>query len=293
MDAKAVAVESQQLKNAEVPGLPTDRISTSAPVPSITSPPSMPGKRIVIKRATFGDESSATDVTKTLTDQLDEKGYVDVTADSSLVPLINIGGPKKVSLTPQEMDEAQKQAVEECGGGQNKSCVDARQQQRMQLMLKEKENKTVAADKVVKGRRLTVTYIDESGREQTVLIPDGNAFKAGEPPEKKQEEKSGVFSINPVLANVLVYGTTFVVVIGWVYSIVATYRTLLEAGYRWIGFAATAVAIFIPYSGFLIMFGFFVITSFMGKNTDKLPTPALIQSIARRPGATVSSVISQ
>jgi hypothetical protein len=257
------AVEQQQLRNAQVPGLPTEGVAAGpAPLPPSSSAPSMPGGNIVIKRATFGDETSATDVTKNLTSQLEEYGYVDVTADNSLIPLVSWNGPKKVRLDEREQEYAQEKAEEECGGGQNKSCVEVRKQQQMALMLKEKENKTGAADKIVKGRRLTVTYVDEFGQEQTAVVPDGSQFKVGEPTKKEISP----FTISSTLSNLLLAVFTLVGMFGWVYSVVATYRTFLEEGFRKLGYAATGVAIFFPYSGFFIMFGFFALKSIFSKN---------------------------
>ena len=288
----AQAVEQQQLQKAEVPGLPTEGVASTAPVAPEASSTAMPGKDIVIKNATFGDETSTTDVTKTLMQQLDEFGYVDVTADQGLIPIINWNGPKSTTLTRQEQKEAQEKAVDECGGAQNKSCIEVRKQQKMQLMLKEKENKSVAADKVVKGRRLTVTYVDEAGREQTMIVPDGNQFKVGNPAKKGEINP---FALMPVLNALAKIGITLVVVFGWVYSVTATYRTLIEAGYRWVAYAGTAGAIFFPYSGFFIMFAFFLFTSVFTKKPAAIApyVPTTIQSLAKRPGSTLSSVISQ
>jgi hypothetical protein len=222
----------------------------------------MPGGDITIKRATFGDETSTTDVTKNLSSQLEENGYVDVTADTSLVPLVNWSGPQKVYLNTQEEEYAQEKAVDECGGAQNKSCVETRKQQKMALMLKEKEEKTAGSDKIVKGRRLTVTYVDGSGQEQTVVVPDGNQFKVGEP----TKGDSSPFRVNAVLTQLVLAVISLVGCFGWVYSVVATYRTFLEAGFRKVGYAATAASIVMPYSGFLIMFAFFALKSTFAKN---------------------------
>ena len=294
MNAQGEAVQQQQIeKAADVPGLPIEKTSSLSPVPPQATVSSMPKKDIVIKRATFGDETSSTDVTKTLTDQLiNNDGYIDTTADQSLIPIVTWfgGGEGTTRLSRAEEREAQQKAQDDCGGGQNKSCVEVRKQQYSQAKLKEKAQKSVAADKVVKGRRLTVTYIDESGREQTSIVPDGNDFKVGTP-----TADSNPFSTNAILWKLLYISSTLIVVIGWVYSVTATYRTFLQAGYRWIGYAATAASIFIPYSGFFIMFGFFLFTTLVTKKPAAIAAyvPKTIESIAKRPGATVSSVISQ
>jgi hypothetical protein len=292
------SVVQQQIEKAQVPGLPAEGVGpASEPIsPTSNQPvvPKTPGKNIVIKRATFGDETSTTDVTKTLSQQLEEQGYVDVMADASLVPLVNWGGPKKVELNQQEQEYAQEKAEEECGGGENKSCIEVRKQQQMALMLKEKESKTAAADKIVKGRRLTVTYIDENGKEQTAVIPDGNQFKAGTPKDEDPitgKKKPNPFTPSTLVIQLIKVSTTLVFTFGWVFSVVATYRTFLEVGSRIPGYIATGVAIFFPYSGYFIMLAFFAIKSFFGANLT-VSKPGLVQTIAKRPGATVASVIS-
>lgn len=251
------AVEQKQLKNAEVPGLPSEGVSTKEPVAPLPTIPGKPGKDIVIKRATFGDETSTTDVTSTLVNDLDANGYVKVTADQTLIPMFDWKAPKKVNLDRREQQFAEDIAVKECGGASNKSCVELRKQQKMALMLKEKEGKATASDKIVKGRRLTVTYVDENGQEKTAVVPDGNEFQAGDP-----KKKGTGFSLAGTIGTLIGLGAMIVAIFGWVYSVVATYRTILEAGYiKWVVYAATAAAIFIPYSGFFIMFGFFFLTT--------------------------------
>lgn len=291
MNAQTEAAQQQQVDKAtNVPGLPLEKTSSTSPVAPVSSAPGVPPKDIVIKRATFGDETSATDVTKTLTDQLDKKKYIKVVADQSLIPAISwFGGGDTTRLTRKEELEAQQKAQDDCGGGQNKSCVEVRKQQYSQSKLKEKAQKAVAADKVVKGRRLTVTYIDESGREQTVVVPDGNEFQVGAGSEGPVDP----FSFNAVLWKLIYMSTTLVVVVGWVYSVVATYRTFLQAGYRWLGYAATAASIFIPYSGFFIMFGFFMFKSVITQKPESIAAyvPTTIESLVKRPGATIGPLI--
>jgi hypothetical protein len=265
----AEAVEQQQIQIAESSGAPSEGLAPVVPVSPLSSPPDVPQNDIVIKRAEFGDETSATDITKTLTDQLDEYGYVDVTAGGNLIPSILWGDSKTTRLEAADIQYAEELAIEDCGGAQNKSCVEIRKQQHAQKVLREKADREYSSDKIVKGRRLTVTYIDAAGREQTVVVPDGNQFKIGSP--KKEGGEISPFSTNTVVWNVMIAIGTLIFLLGWVYSVVATYRTLIQAGFRMWGYVGTALAILFPYSGFLIMLVFFAITAYTGLVSRPVP----------------------
>ena len=59
----------------------------------------------------------------------------------------------------------------------------------------------------------------------------------------------------------------------WVFSVIVTYRTFIAAGWVYSGYAATAVAVLIPYSGLLITpIGFAVINNYAKTDISRLGT---------------------
>jgi hypothetical protein len=213
---------------------------------------------VLIKQATFGDETSATDITQSLQGKV-TNGYLAVVADSKLLPSVTLN-TNAAELTQEDKDLALKQAIEQCNGANDQACLAERSGKFEQSLLQQRVAEQNATDKTVKGRRLTVTVIDDYGKEQTLQIPDGQEFKLGNPPAGAATASTGVSlaSIAAQLASVI-FGAILLFL--WVFSVVATYRTLLDAGYRVPVYIGTATAILIPYSGYLIMlFYFFFVT---------------------------------
>jgi hypothetical protein len=49
----------------------------------------------------------------------------------------------------------------------------------------------------------------------------------------------------------------------YAFSILITYRSFIQSGYTWQAYAATAVSVLFPYSGFLLVLGWFGIREFI------------------------------
>ena len=106
----------------------------------------------------------------------------------------------------------------------------------------------------------------ENGKKKTITIPDGNKFPVPEGASKSSSFQLPSFSGTAVEATKIT--VTILATFTYVFSIIATYRTFIEAGYTRLGYAATAAAIFIPYSGILSMLAFFAITTYMKYKTN-------------------------
>lgn len=126
-----------------------------------------------IKSAYFGDEKSMRNVTESILDKI-SGGRINVLADNSLVPMFET----TVALTDSDKQDARDEAIQKCGGNANdQDCIDGNLQRIEQRKLEEKENQTVSKANIIKGRRLTVNVVDETGRTRTLLVPDGQYFK--------------------------------------------------------------------------------------------------------------------
>jgi hypothetical protein len=219
---------------------------------------------LTIKQATWGDESATTDITKTLQDKA-SSGYMDLTADPSLVPSITLDPPKTVALTDIDKEEAKRFALEQCGGGLDTACVTQRTASYEATLLQKRTAEQNSSKDIIKGRRLTVTFIDPTGAEKTVQVPDGQKLKIGSPPIN--------INTGDVLGKVRTIVTTVLMTGLWVFSVIVTYRTFIAAGWVHVGYAATAVAVLIPYSGLLITpIGFAIINNYAKTDISRLGT---------------------
>jgi hypothetical protein len=198
---------------------------------------------IVINQATWGDESSATDITDSLQKQA-AGGYLDTKANNSLVPAIDLlGANMTVNLSDTEKTDIKTQAATICGNVSDKKCIDYQQNQLETSMLQAKLAEKQSSANIVKGRRLTLTYTDTgTGVQRTVAVPDGQAVKFGTPP-------SIAFPAMPTLAGSALTGATLVATALYAFSIFVTYRLLVLSGHLAVAYVLTGLAIVVPYSG--------------------------------------------
>jgi len=218
-----------------------------------------------IKSATYGDASSAVDVTSSILGKM-SNGTITRTVDDSLLPIIT-GGDKKAELTTDEQEEIKAQAEKECSSsGNDTQCINATISRISESKLQEK----ITAQQqlgAIKGPRLTVTFVDQRGREQSVIVPKGQTlnFGANGPFTPKPTPPSTPVSerITNTIGGFVKYGggsmailfTTLGSILGillWTFSIGATWRAFKAEGYTKPAYIATAAAILIPYSGFII-----------------------------------------
>jgi hypothetical protein len=222
---------------------------------------------VTIQSAYFGDEVSSRNVTDSINSRI-KGGQTEIPVNSSIIPLLQVGGA--ITLTDDEKKTIQKQAEEECRGGADQNCVTNMKQTltRQRLQAKETENVASTAN-IVKGRRLTVKVKDEKGAISEFVIPEGQAFNAGDMaasakgiPVKKtapvplQEKPSFQLpSLSGTLLKVVTIGGAMIATFVYVFGIMLTYRTFLDADYTKVMIIAfTALAAFVPGSGYLIVF---------------------------------------
>lgn len=225
-----------------------------------------------IKSASLGDERSTQDVTKSLNDKI-QGGKIQVVANSSLIPMFEVGA--KVSLSPDEEAEIKQQAEKQCGSANDSNCIDAMDSKLRQSKMEEKKQQQQSSAFLVKGRRLTVTYVDEKGQERTVIVPEGQEFKLDKLEKRDKQSMQNPFAMpkferGSYLPSISGTALEFLKVIGiilgvffYAFSIIATYKTFIQSGFTWIGYAATAAAVFFPYSGYVIMLIFFAVKEYI------------------------------
>lgn len=222
-----------------------------------------------ILSATYGDETSNRDITDSLLGRVsDKKLAVDV--NSGLIPLVTTSS--KIELSSVEQAEIKQAAEKECGNANDTGCVQNTSQRLSQAKLEDKRLATNDPSNLVKGRRLTVKYIDAQGKTQTTIVPEGQAFKLDNVKGKDVQTKefkmpSGmdiVWQFTKVFGTI---GMTFL----YVFGIAATWKVFRQAGYVYPAYAATAAAVFFPYSGYFIMLVFFAVVAYQQGKLN-LPT---------------------
>jgi hypothetical protein len=214
---------------------------------------------IIIKTASWGDENHTTPVDSTLREQA-KKGYLDLTADASLLPAVDLlGGVNKIELTDDEKDTIKKSATEVCKSASDEKCMTFQINQFQSNLLQKKVQEKQASDNIVTGRRLTLEYTDEdTGKDYKVTIPDGQRIRAGKIPEPSSlpslPELPAFSELTPTGAalTTLSYVAQAILVLLWVFSIAVTYHLLMRTGRTILAYVLTSISIIIPYSGLLL-----------------------------------------
>jgi len=211
---------------------------------------------LTVKQATWGDEKSATDITKAIQKLVKDGSSLDITAGSHLVPSVTLN-PNVANLTDDDKKEIKDEAIKKCQGNANDTACIALQTANLEAtVLQTKIAQQNSSANIINGRRLTLDIVDANGNEQTVMIPDGQEFKSGTTPTVKAVEKpkpktdeAKPSAIWTFLTSGLGYVVGILMTILWAFSIVVTYRFLMLAGHITAAYVLTALAIFIPYSG--------------------------------------------
>jgi hypothetical protein len=220
-----------------------------------------------IEAVLIGDEKAQRDITQSFVrDQVkDEK--VDVVANSSLIPMFET--TKVTRLSADEELDIKRKAIEQCGGAADAGCVNTTTDRMRQAKLDEKRHASESSANLVKGRRMTVYYMDEYGERHTMVVPEGQKFQlenvnGGKPKKEATSILSSIPEIQlptvsqttmKILSILGVIGMSFV----YAFSIAATYRTLAMDYSRMVAIGGTVAAVVFPYSGLFIMFGYFLI----------------------------------
>lgn len=225
---------------------------------------------VKILSAKFGDDFGSTDVMQSLSNKVQD-GAIDVYVDSSIIPIVDkAAGAKTTQLSADEITEVRDTAVQMCGPS-DQTCLEIKRQEIADAKLKQKEaEKTMSTAEVIKGRRLTVTYQDASGARRTAVVPEGQQFQVGK--LGTESTPAPIETVEPAWKQILSSGWgivgMFIAAFLYTASVVMTWMTFNAYSSKIIAGSMTAIAVFIPYSGFgLSFFGPFIAEYF---RTDKL-----------------------
>lgn len=223
-----------------------------------------------IQSAYLGDERSSQNITSSLNDRV-SGNKIDVIVNSGLVPMFEVSD--KVTLSADDEDQITQEAEKQCGSANDNQCIAATRARLQRSKLEEKELERQSSAYLIKGRRLTVNFVDSTGRRRTTIVPEGQQFKMEnlkslkEPVSVGQRPKFESESIMPSFGGTVLefmkITTIILSVFLYAFSIIATYKTFIQAGYKWPGYAATAASVMFPYSGYAIMLVFFAVKEYI------------------------------
>jgi hypothetical protein len=211
-----------------------------------------------IKSAYYGDEKSQRNATKVLGDKV-LGTTLDIDVNEQLIPPFEVA--EKVEITSLEEKKIKEQAVKACGGV-DQECIRKTESKLRQQALAEKQNQANSSATAIKGRRLTVNIIDENGQAKRIVVPDGQKFKldnvsVSDPSKGPLQLPSADYFQNQFkLLGSLVLSTLV-----YVFSVGATYTLFMQNSPLFIAVPVIALSVFIPYSGYVMIFLFFMFKS--------------------------------
>lgn len=204
---------------------------------------------VVIKNASFGDEKSSVDVTKSVLSK-ESGGKVEVLANSSLVSMFDTA----VELDDFDEEDIRAEAEEQCGNANDTGCMNATMNKLRQTRMEEKKTEVNTNLGVLKGKRLTVEVEDDEGKTKQIITPAEQMFTLEGLEQKKSNFKMPEVTVSSTITSVLKWLATSLALFIYVFSIVSTYRTFIDKEYPlYVAYAALALAVVVPYSGLVLM----------------------------------------
>ena len=218
-----------------------------------------------IQSAFYGDEKSNKSITEILRDKV-VGTTLDLTVNDQLIPPFEVAD--KVKIDDKEDKKIKDDAAKACGGA-DQACIDRTVERMRQDALAAKQGQVDAA--AIKGKRLTVNYIDENGKPVRKVIPEGQKFKMDN--IMVTDPKKGAFQVPPAsyFQNQLqLLGMLSLTTLVYVFSVAATYVLFMRTEWGFmLAVPLTAIAVFIPYSGYVMIFLYFMfesaINTYIGK----------------------------
>lgn len=210
-----------------------------------------------IESAYYGDEKSQRNATKVIADKILGTN-LNVDVNEQLIPPLVVAD--KVEILPLEEKAIREQAASQCGGV-DQDCIRQTESRLRQDALAAKQQQANSTATAIKGRRLTVNIIDENGNRKRIVVPDGQKFTLDNVTVNDPKKgKVQVPSMDYVQNQLILLGSLILGAIVYVFSVAATY-TIFMQNLEVIAIPATVVAVFIPYSGYVMIFMYFMFTS--------------------------------
>jgi hypothetical protein len=208
-----------------------------------------------IESAFYGDEKSQRNATKVLGDKITGTS-LKLDVNEQLIPPFEVA--EKVEITSLEEKKIKQQAVKQCGGV-DQECVRTTEALLRQNTLTEKQTQANSSATAIKGRRLTVNIIDENGQRRRLVVPDGQKFSLDN--VSVTNPTKGVFqapSSAHIQSQMMILAGLVVSTLVYVFSVAATYTLFMQNTEMWVALPVTAISVFLPYSGYIMIFLYFM-----------------------------------
>jgi hypothetical protein len=193
---------------------------------------------------------------------------LDVEVNEQLIPPFEV--TNKVEISNVEDKKIRDQAAKACGGN-DQECVRRTEASLRQNALIAKQSEANSTATAIKGRRLTVNIIDENGKRKRIVVPDGQKFKLDN--VSVSDPKQGGFQVpsSSYIQNQfkLLAGLMFTTLI-YVFSVAATYTLFMQNTPLFVAIPVTAISIFVPYSGYALVFFYFMVKSAINTYVGKV-----------------------
>ena len=216
-----------------------------------------------IEAAFYGDEKSTRNVTTVLRGRVVGDKLSVAKVDDSLIPAFTV--TPRGELSQQEVTTIQDKAKSACGGA-DQDCLKLRTSEFTQETLRAKANDEVTkgAAEVIKGKRLLVRVRDSKGKVSTKIVPENGKLDLDGLSPLTTDKPADIFPKFDVLTKQFIeFSMTMLGMFFWVFSVVATYTLFGQMGWKYTGRVLTLVAILVPNSGWFIIFGYFIFSSFI------------------------------
>ena len=217
-----------------------------------------------IESAYYGDEKARRNVTKSLNGKVVGTG-IDIDVDEKLIPPFEV--VDKTELTKEDERKIKDQASQACGGGADQKCMTATEARLRQTTLTEKETQNNSSANVIKGRRLIVNIRDENGKKRQIVVPDGQKFNMKNI-STNSAQGAVLPSVSSIQKQVAIWVGVAVAAAIYVFSVASTYTVFFPL-FDYFSIPLIMIALFVPYSGFIMIFGYFMGISAMKSYLDK------------------------
>ena len=217
-----------------------------------------------IESAYYGDEKARRNITKALTGKINGTS-IDVDVNEKLIPAFEVVDKTELSLEDER--KIQEHTRRACSDGVDQQCMTATEARLRQNALTEKEAQTNSSANVIKGRRLIVNLRDENGKRRQVVVPDGQKFSL-QNISTNPAKGAALPSVDTIKQQLILWTGVAVGAAVYVFSVAATYTVFFPL-LDYFAIPLIVIALFVPYSGFIMIFGYFMgasaIKSYLGQ----------------------------
>ena len=211
-----------------------------------------------IESAYYGDEKARRNITQSLNGKVVGTA-IDINVDEKLIPAFEV--VDKTELSTEDVRKIKDQASQACANGADQKCMTATEARMRQAALTEKEAQGNSAANVIKGRRLIVNIRDADGKKRQIVVPDGQKFNMKN--LSTNPTKGAVLpSISSLQTQLLIWVGVAVGAAIYVFSVASTY-TIFFPILDYFSIPLIMIALFVPYSGFIMIFLYFMVISGM------------------------------